>query len=130
MTVYSCSLCGGYHNSTEPPCVITYKIETVSDWTVELRRRCLEAGYGNVFIGQCDVEGVDKNGKSFCTQKPHGKGPMIDDKPAIWVILKELGLPMASGSCHWASFFTNEMTKEQKKVVTNLPYWVRERAGR
>jgi hypothetical protein len=101
----------------------------IGDWTNELRKRCLEVGYGDVLIGQCDVEGVDKNCIGFCRQNPHGIGPMIKGDIAIWVILKEMGISAVSSSCHWVGLDRSKMTEEQKEAVKHLPYWVAERAN-
>jgi hypothetical protein len=99
------------------------------DWPEELRRRGLEAGYGDVLVGQCDVEGTDATGHCFCG-KPHREGPYLRGKPAIWALLEDMGLPMASGSCHWACFDRGRLTTEQKAALAGRRYWVREREDR
>lgn len=97
------------------------------DWPERLREKCIAAGYGDVLIGQCDVEGLDANKIGFCRQKPHGDGPEIRDTPAIWVILDEIGVPRASASCHWVGLDRQRMTQAQRDAVQGRPYWVCER---
>lgn len=136
MTIYQCPMCG-WHRSEDPPCPQIIRdvpawqlpVKAGLSWPEELRVRGIAAGYGNVLIGACDAEGTDAEGFSFCG-RPHHEGPQIDRTPALWVIVKAMGLPMASGSCHWCCFFTDEMTKAQRAAVDGRRSWVSERENR
>lgn len=96
------------------------------DWPERLRARCIELGYGDVLIGQCDVEGVDANGESFC-REPHREGPEMFGNPAIREILDEIGVPHTSASCHWVGLDRQRMSPEQRAAVEGRRYWVCER---
>jgi hypothetical protein len=98
------------------------------DWPAEARARGIAAGYGDVLIGVCDVEGTYANGHSLCkNDHAAGDGPRIGSEPAIYVILRQLGVPTCSASCHWVGIDTEKMTPEQRAAVRGRRNWVNER---
>ncbi len=101
-------------------------------WPDELRTRGVAAGYGDVLIGACDVEGTDENGDSLCRDN-HVRGNKLyrggyeRGTPEIYAILNELGVPWCSASCHWVGLDRQKMTKEQLVDVDWRCSWVHER---
>jgi hypothetical protein len=105
-------------------------------WTMALRERALLAGYGDILIGQCDVEGTDVEGESLCLNDHVGaKDPRLtrpwfrgqSEVPEVRALLAELGIPCCSSSCHWVCLDRREMTPEQLAPLKCRRYWVRER---
>ena len=89
----------------------------------ELRRRCREAGYGDIIVGACDVMALNKDGLSYC-EAGHKENPSIGGRPALWVIVEDL-IGMSSGSCHWCGFKRREeMSEGIKFALKGAPfYW-------
>jgi hypothetical protein len=101
----------------------------------ELLGRCLAAGYEGVLVGVCDIEALDKDGRGFCRQRPHGEGPTVtrrdvgSDAPAIQAILNDLGIPWSTASCHWVGLDMRKLTPEQLKSLGGGRTWACERKG-
>jgi hypothetical protein len=119
MTLFHCSICNKIHDNVGPACVSTVP------WTVHLIERGLAAGYGRVLIGACDAEGVNADGSSIRLDEPR-----IGDSPAIWTILRGLGVHFASASGHHVGFDSRDLTPEQYvHIKDRKPYWVCERGS-
>lgn len=83
----------------------------------ELTRRCLEAGYGSVYVSRTDCIGLDHNGKRYF-DKP---GPRIGGWPAIWKITEEVIGPISCGNGHQCYFDSYNVSLQISELLKHAP---------